>query len=597
MSAHTASPKPSTRVTMMVRISQSVIFPLTWLAIVASVFSSPAARAQQADLILHGGKIVTVDAEFSVHPAMAVKDGRVLRVGERDAVLMTKGPRTKVIELDGKMVLPGLIDSHVHPSGASMHEFDHPIPDMETIADVLDYIQSRAEALEDGQWIVVRQVFITRLREQRYPTRAELDAAAPRNPVVFSTGPDASVNSLALSRSGIDRDFQVTGAGKIEKDPKTGEPTGILRSASRYLKTESPPSSATDADRQRRLEELLGDYTSVGLTGVIDRNASESAIARYARLRAAGKLPLRVRMSHALGTSGRTEEIQENIRRIAAHRLRAEDPMLRIIGVKTFLDGGMLTGSAYMRQPWGVSQIYSIDDPRYRGLLYIPREKLLPIVRTTVEAGLQFTAHSVGDGAVHELLDVYEELSKTTDITGTRPCLTHSNFMSREAVQQAARLGVVIDIQPAWLYLDTRTLVAQFGYDRLRYFQPLASIFAAGGIVGGGSDHMQKIGSLRSVNPYNPFLGMWVTITRRARWYQGQLHPEEALSRQQAIRFYTINNAHLMFMEDEIGSLEPGKRADFVIVDRDLLTCPVDEIKTTQAVATYLDGRPVYEKQ
>jgi len=558
--------------------------------------SIPFAAAQQPDLVLYGGKMITVDGDFTIHRAMAIQDGRITRVGDEDDVLQMAGPDTRRIDLQGKTVLPGLIDSHVHPGGASMHEFDHPIPEMEAIADVLAYIRQRALALEAGQWIVVRQVFITRLREQRYPTKAELDAAAPHHPVVFSTGPDASVNSLALRLSGIDRDFQVTGAGKVEKDPTTGEPTGILRSAGRYLKTESPSSKATEADRDQRLHELLADYASVGLTGVIDRNAGSSAIAAYQRLRAEGKLPVRVRCSHSLNTGDRTEAIQEDIRRIAAHPLCQEDPMLRIIGVKAFLDGGMLTGSAYMRQPWGVSEIYSIDDPRYRGLLYIPHEKLLPIVRTTAESGLQFTAHSVGDGAVHALLDVYQELSESTDIRHTRPCLTHSNFMSREAVEQAARLGVVIDIQPAWLYLDSRTLVAQFGYDRLRYFQPLASIFAAGGTVGGGSDHMQKIGSLRSVNPYNPFLGMWITVTRRARWYDGQLHPEEALSREQAIRFYTINNARLMFMEDEIGSLEPGKRADFVILDRDLLECPVDEIRETKVLATYVDGRAVYER-
>src|SRR5262249_42108757 len=160
-------------------------------------------------------------------------------------------------------------------------------------------------------------------------------------------------------------------------------------------------------------------------------------------------------------------------------------PMLRVIGVKTFLDGGMLTGSAYMRQPWGVSRIYAIDDPAYRGLLFISSDKLRAIVQTTVEAGMQFTAHSVGDGAVHALLDVYEELNGKAPIRATRPCLTHSNFMSKEAVEALPRLGVVVDIQPAWLYLDTRTLVAQFGTDRLRYFQPLRSIFAAGGIAGG----------------------------------------------------------------------------------------------------------------
>jgi predicted amidohydrolase YtcJ len=140
-------------------------------------------------------------------------------------------------------------------------------------------------------------------------------------------------------------------------------------------------------------------------------------------------------------------------------------------------------------------------------------------------------------------------------------------------------------------------LAAQFGYDRLRYFQPLRSIFEAGGIAGGGSDHMQKIGSRRSVNPYNPYLAMWTTITRRGRWYEGQLHLEEALSREQAIRFYTVNNAYLMFLEDQIGSLEEGKQADLVVLDTDLLTCPVDAIKEAKPLRTYLSGKLVYERK
>ena len=212
--------------------------------------------------------------------------------------------------------------------------------------------------------------------------------------------------------------------------------------------------------------------------------------------------------------------------------------MLQIVGIKMFLDGGMLTGSAYMREPWGVSEIYAIKDPAYRGLLFIPKERLLPMVRTAVESGLQFTAHSVGDGAVHTLLEAYEEIGRELPgIRATRPCITHCNFMSREAVEKLAELGAVADIQPAWLYLDTRTLVKQFGYDRLRYFQPLRSLAMIGGIAGGGSDHMQKIGSLRSINPYNPFLGMATTITRQAKWFDKPLHPAEALSRPQAIRF------------------------------------------------------------
>ena len=168
--------------------------------------------------------------------------------------------------------------------------------------------------------------------------------------------------------------------------------------------------------------------------------------------------------------------------------------------------------------------------------------------------------------------------------------------MSKEAVETAARLGVVLDIQPAWLYLDTRTLVKQFGYDRLRYFQPLRSLAMLGGIAGGGSDHMQKIGSLRSINPYNPFLGMATAITRQAKWFDKPLHPAEALSRPQAIRFYTANNAHLLFREKEIGTLEPGKFADFIVLDNDILACPDNKIAGTQVLETWLAGKRVFQR-
>jgi predicted amidohydrolase YtcJ len=567
-----------------------------WTSLFLLPFLVAPARAEEADLVLHNGKVVTVDPGFSIRQAMAIKGDRLIGVGGNDEVMKLRGPGTRVVDLEGKMVLPGLIDSHTHPTGACMIEFDHPVPQMETVGDVLDYIKARAEHLGEGKWVVVRQVFITRLKEQRYPTREELDRVAPKNPVLFSTGPDASINSLAMTLSGIDKDFKPEGPGKVEKDPKTGEPTGILRNLTRYVKTTSAEPTPTKDQQDRRLIELFKDYNSVGITAVIDRNASDSALDEYQRLLDADKLTVRMGASRGVGTTGPLEKIAEEIRKVAAHPLRRGGPMLRIVGIKMFLDGGMLTGSAYMRRPWGVSRAYAIDDPEYRGVLFIPPDRLEPMVRATVEAGLQFTAHSVGDGAVHALLDAYEAVNKTTPVAPTRPCITHSNFMSREAIDQAARLGVVVDIQPAWLYLDTRTLVAQFGEDRLRYFQPLRSLFAAGVTAGGGSDHMQKIGSLRSINPYNPYLAMWVAISRKAKDFPGRLHPEEALTREQAIRFYTINNAKLLFLEDRVGSLEVGKLADFAVLDRDLLTCPEDEIRDTQVLSTYLNGKPVFEQ-
>src|SRR5947209_818753 len=195
------------------------------------------AFAQNADLVIYNGKIVTVDPRFSIADSLAVRRDRIVAAGSREAVLRLAGPATRRIDLHGRTVLPGLMDSHVHSSEAAMYEFDHPVPDMETVADVLRYLKSRAAVAKPGDWIVLRQVFITRLRDQRFPTRAELDAVAPRNPVYFGTGPDASVNSLALSLSGIDKNFRITDGkpGRIERTPG-GEPTGILRNCNRLIK-------------------------------------------------------------------------------------------------------------------------------------------------------------------------------------------------------------------------------------------------------------------------------------------------------------------------------------------------------------------------
>src|SRR5690349_16410493 len=237
------------------------------------------AYAQPADLILHDGKVVTVDPQFHIVDSMAVRGDRIVATGARDEVAKLAGPATRQIDLKGKTVLPGLMDTHSHALSAAMYEFDHPVPDMETIADVLKYIRSRAAIAKEGEWIELTQVFITRLRDQRFPTRAELDAAAPRNPVYFGTGPDASVNSLALKVSGIDKNFRITDGkpGRIERDAN-GEPTGIIRSGSRLVKIHSGDRTPTEADRLQRLKMLLADYNSVGLTSLSERDLGDEGI-------------------------------------------------------------------------------------------------------------------------------------------------------------------------------------------------------------------------------------------------------------------------------------------------------------------------------
>ena len=554
------------------------------------------AHAQQPDLVLHNAKVVTVNDAFDIAEAVAVKGDRIVAVGSNEQVLSLAGSATKKLDLEGATVLPGLMDSHSHAPGAAMYEFDHEVPDMQSIADVLAYIKSRASQLDAGQWIRVRQVFITRLREQRYPTRQELDEAAPLNPVYFSTGPDASLSSLALKLSGIDKNFTITDGkpGRIERDASTGEPTGIIRSAGRFVKYEPSEKTPTRGDRLRRLKELFADYNAVGITSIVDRNASDQGVELYRELKQRDELSCRVFLSLSVNAQQPIEQIRERILQAAGGPLHEYDNMLWLRGVKVFLDGGMLTGSAYLRKPWGVSKVYSIDDPAYRGMRYIEPGKLYRIARLALENDLQMTAHSVGDGAVHALIEAYEEINNELSVRDRRPNITHSNFMSLEAIKKMQRLGIVADLQPAWLERDGATLLKHFGDERLEYFQPYKTIFDHGVIVGGGSDHMQKIGGMRSINPYNPFFGMWITLTRQPRWTDQTIHPEQRISREQAIRLYTINNAYLMFQEKEKGSIEKGKLADFAVLKTDILTCPLDQVKDIEVDRTYLGGKLVY---
>ncbi len=557
-----------------------------------------ATAAPAAPLAFINGHIVTVDDRFSIAEAMLVDGERIVKVGTNAAIQEGLPADTTLFDLQGATVLPGLIDSHVHSTGAAVYEFDHVIPDMETIADVLAYIRDRATKVPEGTWIGLSQVFITRLREQRFPTRAELDEAAPKHPVTFRTGPDAAVNSLVLSLSGITRDTPEPegGTGRIERDAQ-GEPTGILRGSATGLikRGNSGIKSPGKEEQTAALAELLADYNRVGITSISDRSASDGGIALYSALRDQGQLTCRVYLYYGVSAQSPIEEVLQKIDSAAAHPLHAYNNQLWLRGIKIFLDGGMLTGSAYMKRPWGVSAAYGIDDPEYRGMVYVEPGKLYTMAKHALAKDLQFTAHSVGDGAVERLVDTYSRIGESDfPVNEKRPCVTHCNFMSAEAIEKMAKHGIVADLQPAWLYLDGRTLLKQFGEERLEFFQPYKTLAAKGVIAGGGSDHMQKVGSLRSVNPYNPFLGMWTTLTRQPRWMSGVLHGAQIIERADAIRLYTINNAWLTFEEKEKGSLEPGKLADFIVIDRDLLKCPVDEVKEITVKQTWLGGIQVF---
>lgn len=571
-----------------------VLLSVCFLAL-CTVCLTVRATAQAPELILHGGKIITVDEQFSIAAAIAIREGRIISVGTNNTVLGLAGPESQLVDLKGSSVLPGLIDTHTHPLGAAMYEFDHDVPSMESVTDVLDYFRERAQIVPPGGWIRLQQVFITRLREQRYPTRAELDAAAPNHAAYFRTGPDASLNSMALRVSGIDRHYRVPEGvlGRVERT-ESGEPTGIIRSGAHLIRFRESQRTPTRDDQRQRLKELFRAYNRVGLTSIADRNAGPENVALYEDLLAEDQLTVRIFVSYAINAQDELEDIEATISKLSRHPLHPHHPMLWIRGIKFFMDGGMLTGSAFMREPWGVSEIYSITDPNYRGLRFVPPGKAYAIARLALVHGLQPTAHSVGDAAVHAMVDAYAEIDGEFRIREMRPSITHANFLTPQAIERMADLGIVADLQPAWLERDGATLLRQFGDARLSYFQPYRSLRESGVVVGGGSDHMQKIGSMRSINPYNPFFGMWITLTRRPRWADTVMQPEQRLTREEAIRLYTIDGAHITFTEKQKGSLEVGKLADLIVLDRDILECGEDEIKDIQVEQTYLGGRLVH---
>ncbi len=590
--------RDSFRISSRVFSSRVSSFVSTGCFLLLLLASGCGTKTPAPDQIFYNGKIVTVNPQFEIAEAMAIQGDSIVAVGGDDEILARAGASTERIDLGGKTVLPGLNDSHSHAPSASMYEFDHKVPDMETIADVLSYIASRAEQAEKGQWIRLSQVFITRLREQRYPTRAELDKAAPHNPVVFSTGPDASLNTMALKLSGIDKNFRVAEGEpcRVERD-KSGAPTGILRNCSQYIKYESSDPEPTQQDHLTRLKALLADYNSVGITSINDADTADSEVELYRLLHEKNELTTRVFVVLSVNAQDPLDKIEARIKNAAQSPLHQYNNMLWMRGIKSYLDGGMLTGSAYMLKPWGVSKIYSIEDPSYRGVLFIQPDKLYQIAKIAMQNGFQFTAHSQGDGAVHNMIEAYERINRDDfPVKDMRPSITHASFMTAEAIQKMQELGIVANLQPDWLYLDGATLRTQFGSDRMEYFEPFKSLAEHHVTVGGGSDHMQKIGSLRSINQYNPFLGMWITIKRLPRWTDEPLHPEQDLTREQAIQLYTINNAFLTYQEDKKGSIEPGKLADFIVIDRDILNCPVDEIKDIQVEQTYLGGKKIFSR-
>jgi len=556
---------------------------------------NPAAQGPQtpADIIYYNGNVVTMWAGHTVVQAVAIRGDRFIAVGTTADVRKAAGPNTREVDLRGRTVLPGLQDSHTHPITAALSEQAGPIPVMNSIADILMYIRKLASGTPPDRVIFVPKIYSTRLAEHRYPNRYELDEVAPDHVAMTDNGYASVLNSVALRKLKIDRDTPQPADGKIIKDEK-GEPTGLILGAPRLLGELRRSKPATHADMVWALKAMQKAYNEAGITSTIDRSEGPAGFRVYQELRRENQLTVRSTVTYLMSGLGTPDDVRQEIERIP-FVTGMGDEWFRVGALKVVADGGILIGTAYLREPYGENTaIYGYKDPAFRGVLAVPRENLIEMARVANRLGWQMTAHTTGGGATDALLDAYEAADREKSIADRRFTVTHGNFPNPQAIERARRMGVGFDSQPAWLHMDGAAIKDAFGPARMSDFLPLRSLLDAGVVVAGGSDHMIRFDSRNAINPFNPFFGMWMAITRKTT--DGSvLGPNQTVTREQALRMWTLSGAWMSFDEKNKGSIEPGKLADLVVVSKDFLNCPVDEIKDIEALLTVVGGRTVYQ--
>ena len=530
--------------------------------------------AGPADTLYYNGTIITMWDEQPVVESMTVSSGRVLDVGTTQIVGRKTGPRTRQVNLQGQTVLPGLIDSHVRPIQAALAETDGEIPVLRSFEAVWRHI----EAQPAGEGLIfVPRVYSARLRERRYPDRWEIDEHASDRPVMLDNGDAAVLNSAALELAGVSADTPDPTNGKLVRN-NAGEPTGLIVGARQLVAPLLEARTYGHGEMVAALAAMQSAYSMAGLTSVIDRSQTAAGFRAYEGLWQQGKLQVRTAVTRAVNAERPVEQVLREIEGIAAVTGHG-DEMFRV--------GSLKVVTAHTGAPYGHStQVDGFEDSEYRGESRISPRDLERIVTFAAGLGWQMT----GGGSTAVLLAAFEEVNRKAPITDRRFTLAHANFLSGDAIRRAAALGVVADMQPAWYHFEGPALAGVLGSDGMGALQPYRSIIDAGIVVAGGSDHMIKFDARESVDP---FLGMWIAVTRKTA--DGSVHnPEQRITREEALRMWTLNAAYLTYEEDVKGSLEPGKYADFVIVDRDILTCAEDELRDTRVLATVLGGREVY---
>ena len=521
----------------------------------------------QFDLILTNGKILTVDDDFTIHDTLVVHEGRVLETGA--ASLVSKYPGREVIDLQGKTVMPGFNDSHTHIRGRPQRYIE--LGEVSSIAEIQDLIRSKISEIGEGEWITGYGWSEDELDDGRRPLRDDLDLAAPNNSVILTRagGHSAVTNSLALDLAGVTLETPQPEGGIIERDDN-GELNGIIRERQEIVGRLVPES--TYAEIIASLEINLNDLLRLGITSITDASKPPNQFAMWEELYKNALLPLP------------RSQIQfqwfdiKGINEVKARAGNGTD-FLKVGPIKVFADGGFTGPAAYTLEPYR-------NQGEYRGYLNMPEQELVEHLNEIHDAGWQMGIHTIGDAAIVLVVNTLADALERDPRDDHRQYLNHFSMRPPELTMELmAEHGIHITQQPNFTYTLEGRYVENLDGWRLQHNNPLRSPM----------DHGITVAISSDILPIGPMVGIYAAVTRKGM--TGNVYgPEEAITREEAIRAYTASGAFLNFEENVKGSLQSGKFADMIVLSDDILTVDEEKIMDIVVEQTYVDGKLVYSR-
>lgn len=539
----------------------------------------PAQQRQSATLAITNAKIVTMDPSRPRAEAMAVRGEWIIAIGALKDVQPYIDAGTRVIDAGSRLIIPGFNDSHAHFSGGSAGLRQLNLYGVSSIAEVQRLVAERVKSAKPGEWITGNRYDHT-LWGTAWPTKEDLDKVAPNNPVRLTraSGHSSWVNSMALKLNNVTKDTPNPAAGEVQKDPRTGEPTGIMLETAQSLIRVNTNAGTPDEQRQRQRDDAIAGLRFAATLGVTSLQSS-SSLNELEMLRQLAKDSLLTARFTGWLTLGQA-------RQLAAQGVRTGqgDDWVRVGFLKGFIDGTLGDGTAAMFEPFA-------DRPDFVGLPRMTQEQVDSAVIIADRLGFQIGIHAIGDKGTSMVLNAYAKAAQRNGTAGMRHRVEHAQLITPDDIRRFGQLGVIASMQPTHATTDMRFADTRVGYERTKTAYPWRSLLDAGAMLSFGTDW--------SVEPLDPMRGVFSAATRtniqrmepKEGWF-----PEQKLSIWESIYYYTYGSAYGERMENLKGSLAVGRLADFVVMERDLFVIPTDQILQTKVDYTVVGGRVVWDR-